>query len=106
MRVEELRAGTPVNGKRVTGKRRGWDKGRATITVTYSVDGQEPEQVTYFVGQNVPGSPGLTAAVFMPAGAPRRFLDNQRSRRTFVADPEETAGERRERRTALLLAAA
>ncbi len=105
MRAEELRAGTLVNGKRVTGKRRGWDKGRATVTVTYSAAGQEPEQVTYFVGQNVPGSPRLTPAAFMPAAA-ARFLDNQRNRRTFLADPDETAGERRERRTALLLAAA
>ncbi len=106
MRVEELRAGTLVNGKRVTGKRRGWDNGRPTVTVTLSGDGQEPEVRTYYVGQNVPGSPRLTSAAFMPAGASRRVLDNQRNRRTFLADPEETAQERRDRRTALLLAAA
>lgn len=104
MRVEELRSGTLVNGKRVTGKRAGWDNGRRTITVTFghAAPGQKPDQATYFVGQNVPGSPRLSTA-FLPASDTRTRHDGQRTRHMH-SDADETTQDRRERRTALRLA--
>ncbi len=106
MRVEDLRAGTLVGVKRVTGMKPGWDKGQRVITVTFghAAPGQDPDQATYKVGQHVPGSPRMTCA-FLPASDTRRVHDGHRGRRARP-DREETARERRERREALRLALA
>ncbi len=110
MRVEDLRAGTLVSDARVTGKKRGFVNGRPTVAVTFTplAPGGEPYVVTYNVGQNVPGSPRATSAAFMPATVARLNAEqrNQRSRRTFLPDADETAAERLARRAAVLLAAA
>lgn len=106
MRVEDLRAGTLVGGKRVTGKKHSWTGGQAVITVTYghAAPGQDPDTATYNVGQHVPGSPRLTAS-FMPASNTRRVHDGHAGRRAYP-DRDETAQGRTERRTALRLALA
>jgi hypothetical protein len=106
MRVEQLSAGTLVNGKRVTGKTAGWDNGRRTITVTYGTPapGERPDQVTYYVGQNVPGSPRRTPT-FLAAADTRLRHDGHRGLRP-QHDRDETWTERLERRTALRLALA
>lgn len=102
MRVEDLRSGTLVNGKRVTGKRNGWKDNRRVITVTFNDDPADTK--TFNVGQNVPGSPRLTAS-FMPASNTRRVHDGHQGRRARN-DRDETAQDRRERRNALRLALA
>lgn len=102
MRVEDLRSGTLINGQRVTGKRAGWDNGHRTVTVT--LDGDPATAKTYNVGQNVPGSPRLTAS-FLPASNTRRTHDGHQGRRARN-DRDETAEGRRERRNALRLALA
>jgi hypothetical protein len=100
MRVEDLRSGTLVNGKRVTGKTPSWRNGLRVITVTF--DGDPADTRTYNVGQNVPGSPRLAAA-FLPASNTRKVHDGHRGR-NLRPDLDETAEQRRARRNALRLA--
>lgn len=103
MRVEELRAGTLVDGKRVIGKTPGWRNKQRIVTVTYAVEGSDtPVTAIYFAGQHVPGSPRLSAA-FLPASNTRARHDGQRTRRTHH-DLDESATDRRERREAARLA--
>lgn len=103
MRVEDLRSGTWVNGKRVTGKTPSWRNGIRVITVTF--DGDPTDTATYNVGQNVPGSPRLASAAFMPASNTRRVHDGHQGRRARN-DRDETPQHRAERRNALRLALA
>lgn len=106
MRVEQLRAGTLVNGNRVIGKAPGWRNKQRVVVVTYAVPGQnEPLKVTYLAGQKVPGAPELTSAAFLPASDTRTRHDGQRTLRSYP-DRDETGRDRHDRRNAVRLAMA